>query len=200
MKTFQNFIAGAWVEPSTGEYFENVNPADTTRRHRPLPALRAPTTSTRAVASAQARLRGLATHAGARARRRAATRRRPHASAQGRDRGPHDARDGQAARRDARRRAGGDRHGVLRGHRRAPAVRPHRAERAAEQMGDELPPADRRVRAHHAVQLPDGDPDLEDVSGAVCGNCVHLQAGRGRAAHRRRCSSRSCSRRGCRPR
>jgi alpha-ketoglutaric semialdehyde dehydrogenase len=30
MKTFKNFVAGAWVEPSTGEYFDNVNPADTT--------------------------------------------------------------------------------------------------------------------------------------------------------------------------
>jgi acyl-CoA reductase-like NAD-dependent aldehyde dehydrogenase len=30
MKTFKNFIAGAWVEPSSGEYFDNVNPADTT--------------------------------------------------------------------------------------------------------------------------------------------------------------------------
>ena len=29
MKTFRNFIAGKWVEPSTGDYFENVNPADT---------------------------------------------------------------------------------------------------------------------------------------------------------------------------
>lgn len=29
MKTFQNFIAGEWVAPSTGEYFDNVNPADT---------------------------------------------------------------------------------------------------------------------------------------------------------------------------
>ncbi|MGD0484331.1 MAG: aldehyde dehydrogenase family protein [Gemmatimonadales bacterium] len=27
-KTFKNFIAGAWVEPSTGEYYENRNPAD----------------------------------------------------------------------------------------------------------------------------------------------------------------------------
>jgi alpha-ketoglutaric semialdehyde dehydrogenase len=26
--TFKNFIAGAWVEPSTGEFFENRNPAD----------------------------------------------------------------------------------------------------------------------------------------------------------------------------
>lgn len=29
MKTFKNFIAGEWVAPATGEYFENVNPADT---------------------------------------------------------------------------------------------------------------------------------------------------------------------------
>src|SRR5215208_2532631 len=28
-KTFQNFIAGAWCAPSSGEYFENRNPADT---------------------------------------------------------------------------------------------------------------------------------------------------------------------------
>lgn len=29
MKTFKNFIDGKWVEPTTGEYFANVNPADT---------------------------------------------------------------------------------------------------------------------------------------------------------------------------
>jgi alpha-ketoglutaric semialdehyde dehydrogenase len=28
-KTFKNFVAGAWVAPSTGSYFENRNPADT---------------------------------------------------------------------------------------------------------------------------------------------------------------------------
>ena len=30
MKTFRNFIAGAWVEPASGEHFDNRNPADTT--------------------------------------------------------------------------------------------------------------------------------------------------------------------------
>jgi alpha-ketoglutaric semialdehyde dehydrogenase len=29
MKSFKNFIAGEWVAPSSGEYFENRNPADT---------------------------------------------------------------------------------------------------------------------------------------------------------------------------
>ena len=28
MTTFHNFIGGAWVAPSTGDYFENRNPAD----------------------------------------------------------------------------------------------------------------------------------------------------------------------------
>ena len=28
MRTFQNFIAGQWVEPTTGQHFENRNPAD----------------------------------------------------------------------------------------------------------------------------------------------------------------------------
>src|SRR3954454_20743575 len=28
MKTFKNFINGKWTEPSSGEYFENANPAD----------------------------------------------------------------------------------------------------------------------------------------------------------------------------
>ena len=30
MKTFRNFIGGQWTAPSSGEYFDNVNPADTT--------------------------------------------------------------------------------------------------------------------------------------------------------------------------
>jgi len=30
MKTFRNFIAGAWVEAASGEHFDNRNPADTT--------------------------------------------------------------------------------------------------------------------------------------------------------------------------
>jgi aldehyde dehydrogenase (NAD+) len=30
MKLFKNFIGSSWVEPSTGAYFDNINPADTT--------------------------------------------------------------------------------------------------------------------------------------------------------------------------
>jgi acyl-CoA reductase-like NAD-dependent aldehyde dehydrogenase len=32
MKTFKNFVAGQWVPPVGGEYFENTNPADTNDR------------------------------------------------------------------------------------------------------------------------------------------------------------------------
>jgi len=41
MKTFKNFIAGQWVEPSTRQYFENRNPAETSDviGHFPLSAL-----------------------------------------------------------------------------------------------------------------------------------------------------------------
>jgi alpha-ketoglutaric semialdehyde dehydrogenase len=41
MKTFKNFIAGKWVEPASGEYFENRNPADVNDviGHFPLSAL-----------------------------------------------------------------------------------------------------------------------------------------------------------------
>ncbi|MDB4870913.1 MAG: hypothetical protein JWL97_1917, partial [Gemmatimonadales bacterium] len=28
MKKFNNFIAGKWVAPESGEYFDNRNPAD----------------------------------------------------------------------------------------------------------------------------------------------------------------------------
>src|ERR687895_1546272 len=52
MKSFKNFIAGQWVEPSTKQYFENRNPADTTDviGHFPLSAL---ADVDRAVASAK---------------------------------------------------------------------------------------------------------------------------------------------------
>ena len=68
-----------------------------------------------------------------------------------------------------------------------------------EQVGDELPPADRRRGHHHAVQLPAGDPDLEDVPGA---RSAETRASSSRPRTCRTpdtCSSRSCSRPGCRP-
>src|SRR3954469_8337159 len=51
-KTFQNFIAGAWSAPASGEYFENRNPADTRDLIGRFP-LSSATDVDRAVASAQ---------------------------------------------------------------------------------------------------------------------------------------------------
>src|SRR2546422_4291989 len=49
---FQNFIAGAWAEPETGEYFENRNPADQNDRIGLFPRS-GPADMQRAIASAQ---------------------------------------------------------------------------------------------------------------------------------------------------
>ena len=52
MKTFKNFIAGEWVAPLSGEYFENRNPADTSDVIGRFP-LSGPADAERAVASAR---------------------------------------------------------------------------------------------------------------------------------------------------
>ncbi len=198
MKQFNNFIAGAWVPPDSGEYFENRNPADRNDLIGAFPLSSAHRTCERAVASAKRGFARVANYAGARARRRPAHRRRSPVEAEGRDRRRDDARDGKAAHRNARRRSGRHRYGVLRRERRTPPVRAHGAERAAQQVGDELSPADRRGRADLPVQFPARDSHLENVSRAGLRKRGDLQAGRGRSAHRRRCWSRSCSRPACR--
>ena len=142
----RHFTATSWPRPSrtssaasgsrprNGAYFENRNPADTDDLIGRFPdSDRARRRRGRALG--QARLRALVAHAGAGARRRAAPGRRPAGRAEGGDRRRDDPRDGQGAGRDARRRAGGHRHRLLRGDRGAPALRPHRAERAARPSG-----------------------------------------------------------------
>jgi alpha-ketoglutaric semialdehyde dehydrogenase len=52
MKTFKNFIGGDWVPPANGEYFENMNPADTSDRIGRFPLSEAVDVE-RAVISAQ---------------------------------------------------------------------------------------------------------------------------------------------------
>ena len=49
--------------------------------------------------------------------------------------------------------------------------------RAAQQVRDVGPPADRGLRIDHAVELPDGDSHLEDVPGAALRQHRRLQAG-----------------------
>ena len=60
MKTFKNFIGGDWVPPIGGEYFENRNPADVDRRRSA--AFRCPA---RRTSSARSSRRGAASSCGA---------------------------------------------------------------------------------------------------------------------------------------
>ena len=125
----------------------------------------------------------------AEARRDPVPLRRADGRAQGAPRPRDDARDGQGPRRGAGRRPGGHRHRVPDGGRGAPAVRRHGAVGAARQVGDEHPPADRGRRDHHALELPDGDPVLEDDARAR-----RRQHGRVQAVSRtRRCAPRCWS-------
>ena len=198
MKTFENFIGGKWVPPVSGEYFENQNPADARDTIGRFPMSGAADVDA-AVESAQ---RGFELWRRTPAPARGDVLRRVGDLLSARkddDRRPDDARDGEAARRDARRRAGRDRHGVLRRERGTPPVRPHRAERAAQQVGDELPPSDRHRRHRHAVQLSARHSDVEDVPGARVRKRVRLQARRRRAAHRARARRDPARGRDCRP-
>ena len=102
----------------------------------------------------------------------------PHGPAQGAPRPRDDPRDGQGPGRGAWRRPGRHRHRLLmagEGRRMFGDTVPSRAPR---QVGDEHPPAARRGRDHHAVELPDGDPVLEDDAGAGHRQHGRVQAGR----------------------
>ena len=106
------------------------------------------------------------------------------AAAQGAPGPGDDPRDGQGPRRGARRRPGRHRYRLPDGRRGPPDVRRHGPVRAARQVGDEHPPADRHRRDHHALELPDGDPVLEDHAGPRHRQHGRLQAGERHAALR----------------
>ncbi len=176
--THRLFIGGEWVESVTGRTFESVNPADTREVDRPVPGRRAP--PTRPGRSRGRRgLRRLGADAGPEARRDPVPLRRAHGRAQGAARPGDDPRDGQGPGRGARRRPGGDRHRLPDGRRGPPDVRRHDPVGAARQVGDERPPAARRRRDHHPLELPDRDPVLEDDAGPG-----HRQHGRVQAVER----------------
>jgi aldehyde dehydrogenase (NAD+) len=91
-ETFKNFIAGEWVAPSTGEYFENRNPADWNDVIGLFPRSGADDLK-RAVASAAALPNGPERRR--RSAARSSTRRPDPRRAQGRHRACHDARNGK---------------------------------------------------------------------------------------------------------
>ena len=69
-KTFRNFIAGEWVAPANGAYFENRNPADTTDLIGRFPDSDAARRRAAAIRSAKRGFALWSTHAGAGPRRR----------------------------------------------------------------------------------------------------------------------------------
>ena len=195
-RTFQNYIGGEWVDAASGETFDSTSPADG-ELIGTFPRSGADDVD-RAVDGGEGGVRGLAPRPRAEARRdplplRAARHRR-----QGRAHRPHDARDGEGARRGGRRRAGSDRHELLHGRRGPAPLRADDPVRASEQVPDVGADADRRHRRHHAVELPDRDPVLEDRARARRRQHRRLQAGDGHA--RARAALRRAPRRGRCPR
>ena len=158
------------------------------RRHRSLPGRHAAGCRD-GDQGGRDRLADVEPDAGPQARRDPLPLRRAHGRAQGAPEPGDEPRDGQGHRRGPGRRPGGDRHRVPHGRRRPPDVRRHGPERAARQVGDVDPPADRRRRDHHALELPDRDSVLEDDAGARRRQHRRVQAGERHAPLRRRCSS-----------
>ena len=180
-KVFKNFIDGEWVESSTGETFENRNPADT----RDLVGIfqkSAKADVDAAVAAAKRAFTKWRLVPGAAAGGDCFPRGRDSDRAQGRLCPRDDSRNGQGSGRDARRRAGSDRRRLLQRRRGPPAVRADRAVGDAEQVCHGGAAADRGVRHDYAVEFPHGDFFVE----AAAGDCVrqHLrhQAGAGHSA------------------
>ena len=181
MATYHNFIDGFWVPSVSGEVFENRNPAD----RRELIGLFQKSDKRDAMAAIDAARRAYAHWRLVPAPRRAEILFRaaqPAREPQGSTRPRHDARDGQGPRRNARRRAGSDRHDVLHGRRGPAALRTDRALRAARQVRDVGSSAARRVGRDHALEFSDGDPVVEDHSGARLRQHRRLQAGDADAA------------------
>ena len=180
-KVFKNFIDGEWVASSTGETFENRNPADT-REVVGIFQKSGKDDVDAAVEAAEARFRKVAPGAGPAPRRDRLPRRRNAARAQGRILPRHDPRDGQGPQGNARRHPGSHRHRLLHGRRRPPPVRAHHAFRAAQQVRHGGAAPDRRLRHDHAVEFSHGDPFVEASARDRLRQHLRDQAGAGHAA------------------
>ena len=180
-KVYKNFIDGEWVESSTGETFENRNPADT-RDVVGIFQKSAKADVDAAVEAARTRLCQVAPGAGPTPRRNRLPRRRDAARAQGRILPRHDPRDGQDPQRDSRRHPGSHRHRLLLCRRRAPHVRAHHAIGAAEQVRHGGADAHRRLRHDHALEFPHGDSVVEASARDRLRQHLRDQAGAGYSA------------------
>ena len=125
-RIFKNFINGEWVESTTGETFENLNPADT----RDVVGIFQKSGKEDVNAAVDAAKQAYAKWSLVPAPRRAeivyAASRDPD-RAQRRVLARHDSRDGQGPQGDSRRYPGSHRHRLLHGRRRPPHVRAYHA-------------------------------------------------------------------------
>ena len=166
--------AAAWVPAASGETYTKVNPMRPGRDGRRVLLVergRRRRRSRRRRGCVR-RLGGAADGAPRRVSHRRGGRAR---GARRAGRARHEHRDGQAAARGARRGRARRADPALRRERGVPLGR--RALRAGgdRRAGLDAPPAGRRRRADHAVELPDRDSDLEARARAVYGNTVVLK-------------------------
>ena len=157
---FKNYIGGKWRESTSGA---------TTQRHNPATGAligtytkSTPQDVDAAVAAAKTGVPKLAPLPRPQARRTPLQGRPRPRGPQGATRPRDDRGDGQGHRRGPWRCPGGHRHDLLHGGRRSPPLRPDHPLGDAQQVPDVDPQAARRLRHDHPLELPDGDPHLED--------------------------------------
>ena len=182
--TFRHFIAGEWCDGVSRRDVREPQPGRHPRRRSAGSRPGTPADVAMAIKAAETAWPMWSADARPEARRDPVPLRRADGRAQGAALPGDEPRDGQGHRRGPGRRPGGHRHRLPDGRRGPPDVRRHRAVRAARQVGDEHPPADRRRRDHHALELPDRDSVLEDDAGARHRQHRRLQAGQRHAALR----------------
>ena len=158
---FANFVGGEWRPSSSGKTYEKRGPWRPSEAIGEFPASGAEDVDA-AVEAAAAAFPEWSRRPAAQARGDPDGRRRRDRAAGRADRAGHDARDGQAAARGAD--GGGPRRSDPPLLRRRGLAAEGRAVRAVgdRQLGLHGPARARRRRPDHAVELPGGDPGLED--------------------------------------
>ncbi len=183
-EVFKNYIDGKWLPAQAGQVIENRNPANRNDLVGLFPASDQGDVDTAVAAAKKAFASWRLVPAPKRGELlyRVGELLKAHKEEIARD---HDPRDGQGLERNSRRRAGRHRHCFLYGRRRPAAFRRNDAIGDARQVRHVGARASRRLRIDHAMEFSDGDPNMEDVSGADLRQHRGAQAGGRYAAYRR---------------
>ena len=162
-RTYKNFIDGEWVESSTGDTFEDRNPADT----RDVVGIFQKSGKADVDAAIEAAKRAFAKWRLVPAPRRAEIIYR--AAEMLMERKEEYSRDmtremGKVLKRNSWRHAGSHRHRLLHGRRRPPHVRSHHSFGTSQQVRHGGSPASRRLRNDYSVEFSHGDSVMEAVA------------------------------------